>query len=250
MKYNLAILDDEPLSLEASKGIISDYFKDIHITLVFSNPLEALKTLSVKPCDILLCDIRMPGMNGIEFAQTLKSAHSPHIVFLTGYDEYAIQAIQEGAFDYILKPLSPLNFRETLNRIQAKERSAQVGQTFAAHFDRLLINRNDKTLLLDFADINRLYANGPYTHVYLTNDEQIVATKPLKYYQQVLQGKGFIRPHRSHLFNARNILEIRKDADGNGILYFRKGKEVFISQDCKNQLAHLLGIMQQGGITE
>ncbi|MEY3984180.1 MAG: hypothetical protein RL160_1739 [Bacteroidota bacterium] len=252
MTYTLAILDDEPLSMEATKGIIGDFFKDILITGVFDNPVEALRVLSAQPCDILLSDIKMPGMNGFEFVQTLRNYQSPHVIFLTGYDEFAIQAIKTGAFDYFLKPISPQSLRESIQRLREKERrrSETIEHATNKAFDRLLINRNDKMVLLEFQDINRLYANGPYTHIYLTNDEQVVATKPLKYFEQALSGRGFIRPHRAHLFNVHNIAEVRKGSDGNGILVFKQGKEVFITQDCKNQLAKIIGLMQTINLSE
>ena len=245
MTYTLALLDDDPLSIDATKGIISDFFNDILITAAFDNPVEALRVLSSQPCDILLCDIKMPGMNGIEFVQTLRNFQTPHVIFLTGYDNYAIQAIKAGAFDYILKPISPQSLLESIQRLREKDRKRAeiVDYPNNKPFDRLLINRNDKMVLLEYSEINRLYANGPYTHIYLTNDEQVVATKPLKYFEQALSGRGFIRPHRAHMFNVHNIVEVRKDADGNGVLVFKKGKEVFITQDCKNQLAKLVGLM-------
>ncbi|MBU6325525.1 MAG: response regulator, partial [Bacteroidetes bacterium] len=102
MKYTISLIDDEPLSLAASKGIIQDFFSDIHIMATFDNTLEAMKMLSQVPCDLLLVDIRMPGMNGLEFVNTLREFQNVEAIFLTGYDEFAIQALKTGAFDYLL----------------------------------------------------------------------------------------------------------------------------------------------------
>ena len=245
MKYSIALLDDEILSLEATKGIIDNYFSDFNIIGTFNNPLEALKVLSTTPCDILICDVRMPGMNGLEFVQTLRSFQSPHVIFLTGFDKYAIQAIKAAAFDYLLKPLTPQSLGESLKRLKDTERNKSDLSDLSSGklFDRLLVNRNDKMILLEYRDINRLYANGPYTHIYLTNDEQVVATKPMKYFDQALTDKGFIRPHRAHIFNVYNISEVRKGSDGNGVVSFKKGKEVYITQECKNQLTRHISLM-------
>jgi two-component system LytT family response regulator len=246
MNYTLALLDDDTLSLEATKGIIEDFFSDLHITASFKNPIEAMKVLSVNPCDILMIDIRMPGMNGLEFVQTLREFQDIEIIFLTGHDEYAIQAIKAGAFDYLMKPLTPQSLRETMHRFKEKgKKNLKQASNLESNYQmkRLLVNRNDKLMLLEYAQINRLYANGPYTHIYLTNDEQIVATKSLKHFEAILKGSGFIRPHRTHIFNVNNIMEVRKDSDGNGVVTFREGKEVFVTTDCKNQLNRYISMM-------
>jgi len=249
MKYSIALLDDEILSLEATNGIIDNYFSDFNIIGTFNNPLEAMKVLSNTPCDILISDVHMPGMNGLDFVQMLRRFQSPHVIFLTGFDEYAIQAIKAGVFDYLLKPLTPQSLGESLKRLKDAERK-KSDLSSGKQFERLLVNRNDKLILLEYRDINRMYANGPYTHIYMTNDEQVVATKPMKYFEQALKGFGFIRPHRAHIFNLHNISEVRKDSDGNGIVYFKQGKDVFITQDCKNQLIRHISIMYSHNLVE
>jgi len=246
MKYTMALLDDDALSLEATKGIISEFFSDIHLIASFKNPNEAMKVLSVNPCDILMIDIRMPGMNGLEFVQSLRELQDIEVIFLTGHDEYALQAIKAGAFDYLIKPLTPQNLKEIMKRFKEKGKKSLNHPSNADsnyRFERLLVNRNDKLMLLEYKHINRLYANGPYTHIYLTNDEQIVATKSLKHFEALLKGNGFIRPHRTHVFNVNNISEVRKDTDGNGVVSFREGKEVFVTTDCKNNLTRYLNTM-------
>ncbi len=249
MKYSIALLDDEILSLEATKGIIDNYFSDFNIIGTFNNPLEAMKVLSNTPCDILISDVHMPGMNGLDFVQMLRRFQSPHVIFLTGFDEYAIQAIKAGVFDYLLKPLTPQSLGESLKRLKDAERM-KSDLSSGKQFERLLVNRNDKLILLEYRDINRLYANGPYTHIYMTNDEQVVATKPMKHFEQTMTGRGFIRPHRAHMFNVNNITEVRKDSDGNGVVSFKLGKEVFITQECKNQLTRHISIMYSHNLVE
>lgn len=236
-KYICAIIDDEITSLEATTAIIENFFPNIVIAKTYQNSLEALKDIPNLYCDFILIDIAMPGLNGLDFVRALPENGKPEIVYLTGYDKYAIDAIKLNAIDYIVKPLTPLHLKDILEKIDSHE-SSSIKQP--SPLGILVVNRVDKALVLELDKINYFMASGPYSHIFLSDNSVIVATKTLKYFNSQLFEKGFLRPHRTYLFNAKNITEIKKESDASGIVYFKKGNPLKITLDCKNNLINML----------
>lgn len=238
LKLTCAIVDDDPAALESSVEIIRNFFPNLIVAAVFSNPLEALKMIPDLNCDFILVDVQMPVLNGIDLAKALPEHNRPEIVFLTGYDSYAIEAFKVRARDYIIKPLSPLHLKEYLAAFT--HRALKARSAYDVGLNLLLVNRVDKALVLDLETINYLTASGPYTHIHMCDGTAHVATKTLKHFNYQLHGKGFLRAHRSFLFNARNLAEIKKESDGTGVVYFKSGHHVSVTFDCKNSLINQL----------
>ncbi|NQX60666.1 response regulator transcription factor [Paenibacillus qinlingensis] len=112
------IVDDEELSLKRMKGLLmeSGEVDDCH---VFMNPLEAYEFIKMNPIDIIFLDINMPGINGMRFANLVFDLHaSIHVVFVTGYDHYAVQAFEKDALDYLMKPVSAERLSKTWGKIR------------------------------------------------------------------------------------------------------------------------------------
>jgi len=117
------IVDDEELSLKRLKKILSES-GGIEICRTFLNPLEACEFLKTIPVDIVFLDISMPEINGIKLSRLmLELDDSIELVFVTGYDEYAVQAFDTGALDYLLKPVTPERLSKTLDKIRRRRRN-------------------------------------------------------------------------------------------------------------------------------
>jgi two-component system LytT family response regulator len=120
---NVLIVDDEPLARENLRVLLQEQ-SDIEVVGECANAIEAIGAVhSLRP-DVLFLDIQMPRISGLEMVGMLDPEHRPYIVFLTAYDEYAVKAFEEHAFDYLLKPIEEKRLEKTLNRLR-QERSVQ-----------------------------------------------------------------------------------------------------------------------------
>ena len=119
------IVDDEPLARENLRVFLQEQ-SDIEIVGECSNAVEGIGAVHKLRPDVLFLDIQMPRISGLEMVGMLDPEHRPYIVFLTAFDEYAIKAFEEHAFDYLLKPIDEARLEKTLARLR-QERSKQAG---------------------------------------------------------------------------------------------------------------------------
>lgn len=118
---NIMIVDDEPLARENLSCLLND-FAQINIIAECSNAFEAIKAIHSKAPDVVFLDIQMPKISGLEMLSMLSPQQMPYIVFLTAYEEYAIKAFEEQAFDYLLKPIDPIRLNKTIQRLLNSDR--------------------------------------------------------------------------------------------------------------------------------
>ena len=117
------IVDDEPLARENLRVLLQEQ-PDIEIVSECANAIEAIGAVHKLRPDVLFLDIQMPRISGLEMVGMLDPAHRPYIVFLTAFDEYAVKAFEEHAFDYLLKPIEEKRLEKTLTRLR-QERTVQ-----------------------------------------------------------------------------------------------------------------------------
>ena len=120
---NIFLVDDEPLARDRLRTLLADIAGQCPVRIVgeAANGLQALECLRDKQVDVVLCDIRMPGMDGIELASHLgRLAHPPAIIFTTAYDNYAVQAFELNAVDYLLKPVRAQRLLAALQKLPSQ----------------------------------------------------------------------------------------------------------------------------------
>lgn len=240
VKISAVLVDDDPQCLETLQAIFKEYVQEIDVVATFTDAFKALRSLSSLSVDLIFLDIEMPGLNGLEFVKKLPELENTSIVFITAFDSYAIKAIKAGAFDYILKPPSIGELIECVEKIKIKiGKRTNSDNSEVIKNNSIVINRQDKCLVIDYNEINRLNAAGPYCHIILVNDQRFVSTKPMGYFEKQLLKNGFVRLHRSHIINVSNIKEIQKDK-GDGILLFKDGSILELTRDFKNELIRYL----------
>lgn len=116
------IADDEPLLRQALVSLLAQAWPELQIVAQARNGREALEQFEQQHPDICFLDIHMPGLNGIDAAKGI--GRRAHVVFVTAYDQYAVQAFQEGALDYLVKPVEPARLADTVQRLQARLQSS------------------------------------------------------------------------------------------------------------------------------
>ena len=197
---NVIIIDDEISNIETLEILFSRLFDNVFVLGSFTNPEKALEFLekTQKPVDVIYTDIRMPKMEGIEFAQKAKS-YCERIVFTTAFSEYAIQAIKIGAFDYIMKPISIDELRSSVENIEnfrlAKEKSQKIPISLKKGIEFI----ESSTLL-------RIVAQGNYTLFEFTDKPASLVTRQLNQFEeQFLAYPYYIKVSRSHIINKQHV---------------------------------------------
>lgn len=242
------IVDDEPLSRNALKNAVRER-KDVEILDSAADAVEALEMLERKPYDVLLLDIHMPELSGMELADRLnkRAGAIPSIVFVTAHHEHAVAAFERHAVDYVLKPFSFERIHEALDvaiRRTESERAAQLIsvlpqlETLLSKSPKIAIKTQGRILFIDPMDVVIVEAQGNYVLLqrysgsYLLRESISTMAERLKPY-------GFIRIHRSVIVNSSYVEEIQPWTTGEYALRIKGGKEYTVSRTYKNNLRSL-----------
>lgn len=225
---NTIIIDDEAKSRQIIREFLTRYCHDIRVTHEAASGEEAYPLIvSTKP-DLVFLDIEMPYENGLDFLKRFDRI-SFEIIFITAYQEYAIQAIRSCALDYLLKPLSIAELKEATakaaSRIAGKVSEKQyellvqnIRNGSQPQHNKLAIPTHDGLEFIDQKDIITLEADGSYTNLKLSGSKQIVSTRNLKEYEDILPGNTFLRVHHSHMINLTHIKQYHKGEGGYVIM--------------------------------
>jgi two-component system response regulator AlgR len=207
------VVDDEAPARHRIKELLNDCNAQLSLALVgeASNGVDALEQLSVKHADVVLVDIRMPQMDGIELAQHLNKLDKPPvIVFTTAYDNYAIQAFEQHAVDYLLKPIRLGRLFEALSRARASVpvTSEVLLELIPEARKNLSIQERGKILLIPIEKVLYLRAELKYITV-RTLDREYLVEEPLGALEKEFSSR-FIRIHRNCLVAKAEIESFEK----------------------------------------
>ncbi len=197
---NCIVVDDEYPSIQELSYFIEN-FSSIKILEKFDDSICAMEYIQSRPVDIIFLDISMPKLDGLTFSKIINTMkNKPILVFITAFSEYAIEAFQVSAFDYILKPYSEERIADTLKRLENCTPTKCVN-------NKLTLWKNDKLFVVCIKDICYCEANEHEVHVYTKEDQFIVASSISDFYKKLPQ-EQFFRCHRSFIVNIDQITEI------------------------------------------
>jgi len=209
--YKVLIVDDEFLARKLLQGYV-EKIPELELVGTAQNAFEAFSFVKEHPVDILLLDIHMPDLNGIELARTLKNV--PAIIFTTAYSEYALESYEVSAVDYLLKPVALPRFVQAIEkaiaRITTQTTIAAVPHSLPTSDTTHLIVKADYRLYkVNFDDL--LYIEGQHEYVsFYTTGKRITALYSLKSLEEQLPADRFIRVHKSYIVSIRHISEIEQ----------------------------------------
>lgn len=236
----IALIDDDQKQINLFVNIVKEFFfNEIEIICTFNSPTEAYEKLKKHDFDILFCDVDMPVINGIALLELL-SPYTFKVVMLTGHEKYAIQAIKHQVMDYIIKPPSFNNIAESIKKYKTTNSKNIPEPKSNLNLDNnLIINSHEKTVVMSFDDIVRFEASGAYTIVTYNNNKSIISSKPIKFYEQATENRGFLKIHRSHLVNLKHIKELVKHGN-EGELILSNDETLTVSKIKQNEIVNLL----------
>ncbi len=214
------IIDDQ---IEAVEIIESHVKNKSELTLVktFTNPLEALSFVEKNNIDLVFIDVQMPHLNGLDFIESLrakKGSDIPKFVLTTGYDEYALSGFEQGAVDYLLKPVGFKRFNIAIDRIIANFPKTEKIEPLKIDF--FFADANGQKIKIQYADIAYILADSNYITVYGKNLKAMIY-KNLTSIKNVLKSDNFIRVHKSYIVSIKHINAI-------------KGNELILNNDVAN----------------
>ncbi|MBP7658229.1 LytR/AlgR family response regulator transcription factor [Pseudoxanthomonas mexicana] len=242
MNFRGVIAEDEELLRTALSSLLKEAWPQLQIVAECEDGASALESIAELQPDVAFLDIRMPGLTGIEVARGLADA-SPRtqVVFVTAYDQYAIDAFEQGAIDYLLKPITRERLLATVQRIQAR---AAAGHPDGATLEALLRHLSARempaskpplvwitastgkdTRLIMVDDVAYFQADNKYTTVMTAEGESLLRT-PLRELLDSLDAATFKQIHRSTIVNMKAVASVSRDDTGRGRLKLKNRPEM------------------------
>lgn len=211
---NLKILlvDDEPGALELMEDLLKD-FPYVVVTGKARNRLEAIAMVREQKPNVVFQDIEMGGKNGLELVDEYRLiGYAGKIVFVTAYQQYAIDAIRKAAFDYLLKPVDMEELKNMLTRLISKNSSGshRKSENPSGQNTKLKLPTRTGFRLINYSDIAFLEAEGNYTIIYLLDGGNLMASTHLGKLEELLNPKTFFRVSRSHIINLDYLFSVHK----------------------------------------
>ncbi len=229
MKINCLIIDDEPI---AGKGL-AEYVERVdflQLIGIFDNPVEAFDVANSGTIDLILLDIEMPGLSGIELIRSLK--HKPAVIFTTAYSQYAVDGYELDAIDFLVKPIAFHRFLKAVSKVRdhLESRTQSVSPEVDDHF---FVKENGKFVKVFYHNIVYAEALQNYVCIHLT-DRKILSYITLTMLEEQLPVQLFMKIHKSYIIALSKVTSM-----GGGIVTIGT-KEIPFSRNLKDLLMQRL----------
>ena len=210
------VVDDEKLACDELSYLLND-FPEVEVVATGCNGLEALELVQKLEPELVFLDVNMPGLDGISVVRRLreKEVDLPHFIFVTAYDQHAVEAFRLEAMDYLLKPLDKGRLAETIERARriiqdkkAPEAPAAAKASPAAARNKLLVRANSRNFIVDANDVIYATIDNGLISLVTTNLEGQSNYRTIEDLQASLDREMFWRVHRSYLVNINRIKEV------------------------------------------
>jgi two-component system, LytTR family, response regulator len=219
-----AILDDENSNIEILKKILQDA-NNVEVIWTANNIQDGRKNIEEQNVDVIFMDIKMPPHTSFELLEEI-SEPKFEVIFVTAYQEYAVQALKMAAMDYILKPFKASDILTALDKVRNKQNKfgeiaglmKNYFNTMPDNFSKIVVHVADGYDIVDINDIMYIEALDSYSKLKLKGNQSYVASKSLKDFEELLTEKGFYRIHKSYLINIRHMIKIVKGISASVIM--------------------------------
>ena len=236
------IVDDEPDGIITLNKMLSLSCKQVEVVALCTDAEEGkLKIRELTP-DLIFLDIQMPGKTGFELLAELDTDNMD-VIFVTAHNQYMLQALQFSATDYLLKPIDEDRLTEAIRRVEKRQHGKGGSQNVEALLYNLQKAGSPKEMklciptfkgfaILKLEDIILCEAEKNYTIIHLKDKKNIIVSRPLLEYENILEGTTFLRIHRTFLINLQHVTEYHRGE--GGVIIMSNGEEVEISRRKKD----------------
>ncbi len=230
------VIDDELFAREELTELLEESGR-VEVLGQAANAVEGLKKINQLKPDVVFLDIQMPQITGIELLGMLDPDTMPKVVFVTAYDQFAIQAFEENAFDYLLKPVDIERLDKTLSRLQKSEAKTDLSVLTPPSLDQVPCIGLNRIMIIPTSEVECAYSDISGVHV---QTPQQTATSQLTL--KVLEEKTpLLRCHRQYLVNVKAIKEIKLLENGLAEIVTLSGHHVPVSRRYLKSLKEMLG---------
>lgn len=249
----IVLVDDEPLARHGVRLLLSEDPDLLVVGEAADGPaaVEAIRTLAP---DLILLDVQMPGMDGFEVLREVGPAHMPAVVFITAHEEFAVDAFEVEALDYLLKPFDDDRFRRTIERARRALRSVDLGELRhrlgalldhvregrgGEYAERITVREGGSAVFVRAAQIDWIEAADYYVRIH-AGERTHLLRESLSSLERRLDPGRFFRVHRSAIVNLDRIREMQPRLRGDGLLTLSDGTRLKLSRSRRDELRRTL----------
>ena len=251
-KIRALVVDDEPLARERVMSLLQLEI-DVEVVGECSDGGQAVSAIQEQTPDLVFLDVQMPGCDGFEVIRNIGADQMPTVIFVTAYDEYALQAFEVHALDYLLKPFGKDRFQETLRHAREaieRRRAGDLGRRLLAlvhdikpepqRVERLVVKSGGRVFFLRTEEIDWIEAAGNYVRLHLGTESHLFR-ETMNRMEARLDGRRFSRIHRSRIVNTERIKEMQPWFNGDSVVILRDGTRLTLSRGYRDKLQQRLG---------
>jgi two-component system LytT family response regulator len=237
------IVDDEQKGRTTLENFIRKYAPQLELVGQADSVASGVELINREKPDLVFLDVQMPDGTGFDLLGLLEFSGF-HLVFCTAFDQYAVKAFRFSAIDYLLKPLDPDTFINAVQKLPAKTAPDLADQlemllSHKTEISRIALHSAEGIHLVNIADIVRCESSANYTNFILAANKEILVTRTLKEFDELLTPHGFVRIHKSHLINLAHVQTYLKGE--GGWVKMMDGSTVEVSRRKKDRLMSVLG---------
>lgn len=259
MPIRVLIVDDESLARDTIRLLLEDHAA-FDIVGECKDGDEAVEAIAMEKPDLVFLDIQMPGKNGFDVVEAVGPEKMPVVIFATAYDQYALQAFEAHALDYLLKPYDDDRFEKALDRAVEQIKQKKIGTLSselmalveerrverdaapepAMPIERIMIKERDALFFVKVEDIDWIEASGDYVGLHVGKKTHLLR-ESMSGMEAKLDARRFVRIHRSTIVNVERIQKLSPYFHGDYIVYLKDGTELRLSRRYWKRLEQIVG---------
>ena len=256
------IVDDEPLACQRLLDLLAQ-MDDVEVAGTADSGKTAVKAIRVNRPDLVLLDVQMPGLTGLDVVREIGPQHMPVTVFVTAYDQHALAAFELAALDYLLKPFEDERFFQTVQRARETIRLRKVGELQdsllrllqgraqegpansptpkSAYMERVAVEMRGQVRVVPVEQIDFIAADGAYAELHV-GEKTYVIRERMQNLEERLDPKRFFRIHRSTIVQLDRVEALLTASGGDYAVRLSDGKRLRVSRGRRDELAMSLGL--------
>jgi len=223
------LIDDERLTRNELKRLLQE-FPDIEVIGEAANADEGIEKIETLSPDVIFLDIQMPGKNGFEMLTELEK--SPHVIFVTAYDEFALKAFDVNALDYLMKPVEPKRLADAILKVKQKDEEDLLSYNnrgVLSEHDQVFVKDGERCWFIKLSEVRLFESVGNYAKVFFGTNKPLIL-KSLNALEEKLDDKVFFRANRKHIINLRMIEKIETYFNGGLLVDLIGGEKIEVSR--------------------
>jgi two-component system, LytTR family, response regulator len=251
-KIRTLVVDDEPMARERILGLLAQE-TDVEVIGQCADGVQAVSAIQQLSPELVFLDVQMPAIDGFGVIRQVGPDKMPMVVFVTAYDEYALQAFEVHALDYLLKPFGRDRLQQCLDHARHqrdRQRAGELGKSLLALVqdfkpeqkkqERLVVKSGGRVFFVRTDDIDWIEASGNYVRLHL-KDQSYLFRETMNQMESRLDPHRFFRIHRSRIVNTERIKELQPWFNGEYVVVLRNGARLPLSRGYRDKLQEQLG---------